>query len=57
MRAHPRSTVRQLLPHVYTEIDASLYPIAERSLLAHLLKLEGDQYAECTNDRWRLRAG
>lgn len=56
LRAHPRSTVRQLLPHVYTEIDAALYPVAERSLLAHLLKLDGDDYAECSNDRWQLRA-
>lgn len=57
LRAHPRSTVRQLLPYVYAEIDASLYPIAERSLLAHLLKLDGDRYAECTGDRWQLLTG
>jgi glyoxylase-like metal-dependent hydrolase (beta-lactamase superfamily II) len=40
MRANPGLTARQLVPHVYQDIDPKLYTWAERSLLAHVLKLQ-----------------
>ncbi len=49
---NPNLTTRDLVPHVYEDVDRKLYALAERSLLAHLLKLEHDGVAECVNDRW-----
>ena len=43
----------ELVPHVYQDVDESLYTWAERSLLAHLLKLEKDGEARQLNGRWR----
>ena len=42
MQANPRLTTRELVPHVYTDIDPKLYEWAERSLLAHVLKLRDE---------------
>lgn len=42
MEANPGLGARELVPHVYTDIDPSLYGWAERSLLAHLIKIEGE---------------
>jgi len=42
LQANPGLTSMELVPHVYTDIDNELYAWAERSLLAHLLKLEDD---------------
>jgi len=50
--AIPNLTARELVPHVYKDVDERLYGWAERSLLAHLLKLEDDGAAKCVNDRW-----
>lgn len=49
---NPNLTTRSLVPHVYEDVDRKLYALAERSLLAHLLKLEDDGVAERVNDRW-----
>jgi glyoxylase-like metal-dependent hydrolase (beta-lactamase superfamily II) len=49
---NPNLTMRDLVPHVYEDVDRKLYALAERSLLAHLLKLEHDGVAKCVNDRW-----
>jgi glyoxylase-like metal-dependent hydrolase (beta-lactamase superfamily II) len=51
---HPDLTTGQLTPFVYEDVDASLYGLAERSLLAHLIKLEEESRARRTNERWRL---
>jgi glyoxylase-like metal-dependent hydrolase (beta-lactamase superfamily II) len=40
--AHRPITLMELVPIVYADTDAVMYPIATRSLLAHLLKLERD---------------
>lgn len=45
MRAHPNLTPHELVPHVYQEIDPKLYAWAERSLLAHVLKLQEEGLA------------
>ena len=42
MRAHPGLTTHELVPHVYKDIEPKLYPLAERSLLAHVLKLRDE---------------
>lgn len=49
---NPNLTTRDLVPQVYEDVDRRLYAMAERSLLAHLLKLEDDGIAERVNDRW-----
>lgn len=50
--ANPNLTARELVPHVYKDVDRKLYGWAERSLLAHLLKLEEDGAAKCAAERW-----
>lgn len=52
LAANPNLTTRELVPHVYKDVDKKLYGWAERSLLAHLLKLEEDGAAARTDDRW-----
>jgi glyoxylase-like metal-dependent hydrolase (beta-lactamase superfamily II) len=42
----------ELVPHVYKDVDKSLYGWAERSLLAHLLKLEEDGSASQSGGCW-----
>ena len=49
---NPNLTARKLVPHVYKDVDKKLYGWAERSLLAHLLKLEDDGAAKCAAERW-----
>lgn len=50
--AHPGFTSTELLPHVYADVDDRLHRLAERSLLAHLIKLREDGRARETNDAW-----
>jgi len=52
LAANPDLTTRELVPHVYKDVDKKLYGWAERSLLAHLLKLEDDGAAKCSGGRW-----
>ncbi len=53
LEAHPNLATRELVPHIYRDVDRHLYALAERSLLAHLLKLEEDGLATRCDDRWR----
>ncbi|HEX8681201.1 MAG TPA: MBL fold metallo-hydrolase [Ardenticatenaceae bacterium] len=46
------SPLRALLPRAYAGTDPSLYPLAERSLLAHLLKLQREGRALVTEAGW-----
>lgn len=55
MNAYPAKTSGELTRIVYADVDERLYPVAERSLLAHLLKLQRDGRAVVTDDRWQLR--
>lgn len=50
----PNHTSHELVPHVYTDVDPKLFGWAERSLLAHLIKLEADGRAVSDHGRWRL---
>ena len=43
-----------LLPRVYADVPPGLHPVARRSLLAHLLKLQGDGLAVADGERWGL---
>jgi len=52
LRDFPGLTSMELVPHVYQDVDEKLYGLAERSLLAHLLKLEDDGAALMTDERW-----
>ena len=52
VRQHPRLTSHELVPRVYQDVSPHLFPLAERSLLAHLLKLEKDGVAATSADRW-----
>lgn len=54
LEAHPNSTISELLPQVYGDVHEKLFSVAERSLLAHLLKLEDDKSAKLDGDHWSL---
>ena len=47
------ATPAELVPVAYIDVAPALYPLAERSLLAHLVKLERDGAARRSGDRWR----
>ena len=42
LRAAGHASLDALLPQVYDDVPAALHAVARRSLLAHLLKLQGD---------------
>jgi len=52
LRAYSGTTPGELVRRVYDEVDSRLHGIAQRSLLAHLLKLERDGAASRQGDRW-----
>ena len=52
LRANPGLPSMELVPHVYADVDKKLYGWAERSLLAHLIKLQADGLVLVTNDCW-----
>lgn len=52
LKENPGLTSMELVPHVYQDVDERLFGLAERSLLAHLLKLADDETARMTDDRW-----
>ncbi len=49
--------VVELVPRAYPEVAAALYPLAARSLLAHLIKLERDGRVRREGEVWALAAG
>jgi len=52
LSAHPGLSSHELVPHVYSDVDERLYVWAERSLLAHLIKLRKDQRAAVKSECW-----
>lgn len=50
--AHPGSTPTSLVRRVYDDVDPSRHAWAERSLLAHLEKLEADSRAQRRGAKW-----
>lgn len=51
---NPDLTCHDLVPLVYTDVDNALFGWAERSLLAHLIKLRADKRATENNLHWRM---
>ena len=56
LRAGP-ATLEALVPQAYDDVAATLHGVAQRSLLAHLLKLQADGAAQhdAASDRWSAR--
>lgn len=52
LRQAAASDLDELLPRVYDDVPAALHPVARRSLLAHLLKLQADGAARDDGGRW-----
>lgn len=53
LAANPGCTSAELVPLVYTDVDDRLHRLAERSLLAHLIKLQEDGEASEESGAWR----
>jgi glyoxylase-like metal-dependent hydrolase (beta-lactamase superfamily II) len=49
------ATATALVPVAYSDVPRTIFPLAERSLIAHLIKLAEDGRAEQIDDTWRLR--
>lgn len=47
-------SLNKILPRVYDDVPHSVYPIAKRSLLAELIKLEEDGVCQQTRNQWQL---
>ena len=54
LEAEPRSP-GELLERAYADTPRELWTYAERSLVAHLIKLEREGHAERAGERWRAR--
>jgi glyoxylase-like metal-dependent hydrolase (beta-lactamase superfamily II) len=54
LQANPGLTTSELVPFVYTDVNERLHALAERSLLAHLIKLEEEARASQEAGRWDL---
>ena len=52
LKTNPNLTSHELVPHVYQDVQAHLHRLAERSLFAHLEKLEADGIAETCGGTW-----
>ncbi len=50
------ATPTALVPVAYSDVPRAIFPLAERSLIAHLIKLAEDGRAEQIDDTWRLRS-
>lgn len=56
LSAFHEKTDEELVVEVYDEVDQHLHPVAMRSLLAHLIKLEEDGRARDTGSGWILES-
>jgi glyoxylase-like metal-dependent hydrolase (beta-lactamase superfamily II) len=52
LQQHPGLSAHDLVPLVYQDVAEHLFRLAERSLLAHLLKLQQDGLAVIREDTW-----
>ena len=55
LKSNPDLSSHDLVSHVYKDVPEHLYGLAERSLLAHLLKLEIDGVAAQADGAWSAR--
>ena len=49
------ATLEELVPAVYDDVSPRLYPVAARSLSAHLEKLAAERRALEQSGRWQLQ--
>ena len=54
LRENPSTTLSELVVFAYDEVDSRLHAWAERSLLAHLVKLEKEHRAKRTGETWNI---
>ena len=54
LRASGAASVDRLLASVYDDVPPGKHPVARRSLLAHLLKLQAEGAARCEGDDWSV---
>ena len=54
LRQAGMSALEALLPQVYDDVQPRLYPMASRSLLAHLIKLKAEGRVVETREQWSL---
>jgi glyoxylase-like metal-dependent hydrolase (beta-lactamase superfamily II) len=54
LRAMGSASVTEMVTAVYADVDEFLHRVAQRSLLAHLIKLEADGRAQRSGDRWTM---
>jgi glyoxylase-like metal-dependent hydrolase (beta-lactamase superfamily II)/8-oxo-dGTP pyrophosphatase MutT (NUDIX family) len=54
LRQAGTATLEALVPVVYDDVQARVYPVASRSLLAHLLKLKADGRVVETQAQWSM---
>jgi endoribonuclease LACTB2 len=47
-------SIDELLPLIYDDVPEAVYPVASRSLLAGLIKLEEDKVSKQVDDCWKL---
>jgi glyoxylase-like metal-dependent hydrolase (beta-lactamase superfamily II)/8-oxo-dGTP pyrophosphatase MutT (NUDIX family) len=52
LRTNEGATLEQLVRVAYADTPPALYPLAQRSLLAHLIKLEREGRARRSDERW-----
>jgi glyoxylase-like metal-dependent hydrolase (beta-lactamase superfamily II) len=57
LQARGPATAHELVPEVYKDVAPAIYALAERSLLAHLIKLERDGRAVQDAGGWRAHGG
>ena len=50
------ATLDELVPLAYDDVSEKLYPVARRSLHAHLIKLAREGRAQENGDRWSAAA-
>jgi len=55
LKENPDLTSHELVPHVYQDVQAHLHKLAERSLFAHLEKLEAEGSAELRGGSWTAK--
>jgi glyoxylase-like metal-dependent hydrolase (beta-lactamase superfamily II) len=46
--------ISAMVPHIYRDVDSRLYPAAARSILAHLIDLEGRGLVVQEGEEWRI---
>ena len=52
LRRHGEASVDELVLGVYDDVPVEIHPVAKLSLLAHLIKLEQEQRARRSEQRW-----